>query len=101
MGLRLILILLAIWFIINLLRKQPDKPKTPKLRRREGGRMVRCDHCGLYVPEAEALNVGDHHYCSEAHRRLSSEAHGASAQTDQANDHKAQTGGETQSTGRK
>lgn len=71
MGLRLILLLLAIWFIVNLLRKQPDKPKTLRPRRRDGGRMVRCDHCGLYVPEAEALTVGERHYCSEDHRRLS------------------------------
>lgn len=35
-----------------------------------GEAMVRCDHCGLNVPQSEALGDGGHWYCSEAHRRL-------------------------------
>lgn len=31
-------------------------------------RVVRCAHCGLYVPEGEALVLGPHHFCSEEHR---------------------------------
>lgn len=32
--------------------------------------MVRCDHCGLNVPQSEAQADGDNWYCSDAHRRL-------------------------------
>jgi hypothetical protein len=50
-------------------------------RRRRGGRgaaappargetMVRCDHCGLNVPQSEALGQGGKWYCSDAHRLL-------------------------------
>jgi uncharacterized protein len=32
--------------------------------------MVRCAHCGLNVPQSEALEAGGRWFCSEAHRRL-------------------------------
>lgn len=32
--------------------------------------MVRCDVCGLNVPQSEALAAGERWYCSEAHRQL-------------------------------
>jgi predicted negative regulator of RcsB-dependent stress response len=31
--------------------------------------MVRCDVCGLNVPQSEALAAGERWYCSEGHRR--------------------------------
>jgi len=31
--------------------------------------MIRCAHCGLYLPEGEAHAGGGELYCSEAHRR--------------------------------
>lgn len=33
------------------------------------GKMIACKHCGLYLPERDALRDGDDFYCSEAHRR--------------------------------
>lgn len=35
-----------------------------------GEAMVRCEHCGLNVPQSEALTEGGRWFCSEAHRRL-------------------------------
>ncbi len=35
-----------------------------------GEPMVRCDRCGLNVPQSEALADGGNWYCSDAHRRL-------------------------------
>jgi uncharacterized protein len=32
--------------------------------------MVRCDYCGLHVPENEALLSDGRRYCSQEHRRL-------------------------------
>jgi uncharacterized protein len=32
--------------------------------------MVRCAHCGLHLPQKEAVIAGDVPYCSEAHRQL-------------------------------
>jgi uncharacterized protein len=31
--------------------------------------MVSCAHCGLHVPQADALPAGDHYFCCEDHRR--------------------------------
>jgi uncharacterized protein len=32
--------------------------------------MVACAHCGLHLPETDALQGGGQRYCSEAHRAL-------------------------------
>jgi uncharacterized protein len=39
-----------------------------------GEAMVRCDHCGLNVPQSEAFGEGGRWYCSDAHRRLGRDA---------------------------
>ena len=31
--------------------------------------MVACSHCGVHVPRAEALMLGQHAYCCAEHRR--------------------------------
>lgn len=37
----------------------------------EAESMVRCAHCGIYVPESEAIaGPAGRVYCSDAHRRL-------------------------------
>ncbi|PJI96236.1 uncharacterized protein CLU85_0977 [Acidovorax sp. 69] len=32
--------------------------------------MLACAHCGMHIPQAEAMMLGDHAYCSAEHRRL-------------------------------
>ena len=32
--------------------------------------MVRCDHCGINVPESEAVTAGGRRFCTAEHRRL-------------------------------
>lgn len=32
-------------------------------------RMVRCAHCGVHLPESDAVSDGQRHFCNEAHRR--------------------------------
>jgi len=39
-----------------------QKPRTPE-------RMVRCAHCGVHLPESDALAADDAYFCNEAHRR--------------------------------
>jgi uncharacterized protein len=41
------------------------RPRAPAVER-----MVPCAHCGLNLPEREALPVAGRFYCSEEHRRL-------------------------------
>jgi uncharacterized protein len=35
--------------------------------------MVQCAHCGIYIPEQEALVNGDRFYCSAAHLKDASD----------------------------
>ena len=70
MGLRLIVLAFAVFALVwgvRLLWRRPHLPREGPPRR--VGRMVRCEHCGLHVPREEAVSSGDHHYCSEDHRR--------------------------------
>lgn len=32
--------------------------------------MVRCEHCGINLPESEAVAAGSRRFCSTEHRRL-------------------------------
>lgn len=64
---RLILLGLAIaiaWhFIKRRLHRSDDSPTIP-----HQGDMVRCQHCGLFLPRENALQRDGRYYCSAAHR---------------------------------
>ncbi len=32
--------------------------------------MVRCDHCGIHMPQSEAMLIEGHTWCSQEHARL-------------------------------
>ena len=68
MWLRLIIILLAIWLLGKLLkwhRSSAQPRESPPV-----ANMVRCEYCGLFLPDTEALNSDQHFYCSEEHKSL-------------------------------
>ena len=67
---RLLAIIFVIWLIVHFARrllnarnKQPDRDKPGKI-----GRMVRCETCGLHIPEQEAIQKQGHFYCCKAHQ---------------------------------
>jgi uncharacterized protein len=68
---RLVLLLVIIAVVILVYRSLKSArrapPKRPKALPKQ---MLRCDYCGLHVPEEEALRVGGRNYCSEEHKRL-------------------------------
>jgi uncharacterized protein len=71
MGLvRLLLIIVVAVLAYRMLRGWLSKRKPPPKRALKGGHMVACDHCGVFVPETEAVRSGQRFYCTEAHRRL-------------------------------
>lgn len=71
MGLfRLLAIVFVIWLIVHFAKrllssrdKLPDRQKTDKI-----SRMVRCEKCGLHVPEHEAIQHQGHYFCCKAHQ---------------------------------
>lgn len=58
----LIAIALLLYIIIgNLLRKNK---KTPTIATQK---MVKCEHCGVHIPEGESVQSGKDFFCSKAH----------------------------------
>ena len=65
-----ILLLLALGLLlylvfVNLFRRKPstDLPAKAEI-------MVRCEHCGLHLPEHEAISQDKHYFCSTEHLEL-------------------------------
>jgi uncharacterized protein len=70
---RLILIAVAVLIVVWLLRRALSPGgKLPQPGDDTKGDLVRCAHCGVNLPKAEARSAGGRHYCSEEHWRLGS-----------------------------
>lgn len=65
---RTLLILIAVIIVVLTVKRLMAAPRPEKNLRTRSGKMVQCAHCGMYVPETEALSDRGHHYCSVAHR---------------------------------
>lgn len=50
----------------------PQGPRGPEMARTGGGAepMVRCAHCGIYLPRSEAVFANKLAWCSHEHARL-------------------------------
>ena len=59
----IVLVVLAVWLVRRALRKDSAKPSP-------AGELVRCAHCGMHLPRAEARQEAGVLYCSEEHARL-------------------------------
>lgn len=65
---KIILIILAIWFIfmlLNLVNK--TKAKVSKKNKEQFNKMVSCAICNLHIPEKEAILKNNKYYCSKEH----------------------------------
>lgn len=67
---RILLTGLVVFVIIVLVRRVLAGFSRYGQDRRElsSSLMVRCDHCGLHLPENEALVSGERYFCCEEHR---------------------------------
>ena len=75
---RLLIFALAVFGLIWLLKRALDRHTeggTTQVRgeRAAPGDLVRCAHCGLHLPRAEAHGAGGRLYCSEEPARLGPE----------------------------
>lgn len=65
-----LILFLVIWLAWRVFRSV-RRSAPPPARSRRGESMRACAHCGLNVPESEAVIESDTlSYCCEAHRRL-------------------------------
>lgn len=69
-----VVVIIAALFVTRILtlkkpfaaRPRHDKPPAPK----GVEQMVRCAHCGIYLPRSEALMSNEHTWCSLEHAKL-------------------------------
>ncbi len=63
----LLVVLLVLWLIGSRRRRADKPPAAPPA----GTAIIACAHCGLHLPEQEALrDAAGRAYCGEEHRRL-------------------------------
>jgi len=67
MPLRTLLILIALAVVVLAVKRlfSPARPRADKQLKQ--GKMVQCAHCGIYIPEPEAMTREGRYYCSQAH----------------------------------
>jgi len=75
---RLLIFALAVFGLVWLLKRALDGHTEDGVGQARGergapGDLVRCAHCGLHLPRAEAHGAGGRLYCSEEHARLGPE----------------------------
>ena len=69
---RYLLIILAIWAGIMIFRRlYLRKHETPASRKLPEQNMVRCTHCGVHFPEADAIRDNNKSFCCEEHKLAS------------------------------
>jgi uncharacterized protein len=64
---RLFIIALIIGGVIYLYRRIKGRPPTQQQPQERSTRAVKCELCGLHVPEHEAVRRDDHVYCCRDH----------------------------------
>ena len=65
----LLLVGLVIWVLVKGLRRDP-RSGPDRSTRRGGEQMVACTHCGLHLPESEAVQAQGKFFCCDEHSRL-------------------------------
>ncbi|MFZ1910193.1 MAG: PP0621 family protein [Burkholderiales bacterium] len=75
---RLLIFALAVFGLVWLLKRALNDHTDGGVAQTRGergapGDLVRCAHCGLHLPRAEAHGAGGRLYCSEEHARLGPE----------------------------
>ena len=64
---RLLLILVIIGLVAGATRRLSRPGRRPRVGAPE--KLVKCEHCGVYVTEASAVAESGRFYCSEQHRQ--------------------------------
>ena len=68
---RLIAIAVIFWLLYRLILTLLSKAKRPTTQQEQPSSddtMVRCEQCGLHIPEREAIMKDGKTYCCEEHR---------------------------------
>jgi len=63
------IVIAVVWLLRRALSGPPSRGDAPPAGGEPQGDLVRCAHCGVNLPKAEARSAGGRHYCSEEHWR--------------------------------
>ena len=69
---KILLVLLAIILIYWILRTLSAGKRRETGKSAPAPKMIACAHCGLHVPEGEAIKNGTKYYCCPEHKELNS-----------------------------
>ena len=64
---RTLIILIALALIVMAIKRLWHTSRPETKHRLKSGQMVQCANCGVYIPAQEALQHGEHYYCSQDH----------------------------------
>lgn len=64
---KLLLLALAIWMILLLLKQYRRGVQPPRAPRMESQDMVSCKECGVHLPKSESILKQGAYYCSKEH----------------------------------
>ncbi|HTQ77057.1 MAG TPA: PP0621 family protein [Burkholderiales bacterium] len=67
---RVIFIAAIVLLVVWLLRRAVADGEAGRGGGAAQGDLVRCAHCGLYLPRAEAFGAGGRDFCGKEHARL-------------------------------
>jgi uncharacterized protein len=72
MGIRYILLGLALWLLFTSIRGFIRKRRQRRTEIRPGSsvNMVACKQCGVHIPKNEAIYANKNYYCCIEHSRL-------------------------------
>lgn len=73
--LRIIIILIGLWLVLTIVRRALVSRQKSRADKLSVAHMVVCAHCGVHVPESEAIRDGNRQYCSEEHRKSAKQGH--------------------------
>ena len=62
----LALVVVVVWWLAKGFRRRGGAADTPEAAPEK---MVNCAHCGLYLPQGEAIHEGGRFFCCAEHRR--------------------------------
>lgn len=63
----LIFAIAALWWLAKGFRRKDRAGDAPEAAPEQ---MVHCEHCGIYLPQSEAIREGGRFFCCAEHRRL-------------------------------
>ena len=67
--LRIIIILIGLWLVLQIIKRALASRNNPSPRQPSLANMIACDHCGVHIPESEAIRDGTKVYCCEEHQK--------------------------------